>query len=288
MELVAEPCSSVRVAHAEGPFWSGSRLGWVDIPTGTLWHASYEGGALTDARSYEVGRPLGAAVPAEGGWLLAAGAGFYRLAEDGAVTRLTEDLADASVIRMNDGKVDPRGRFFAGTMAYDESPGVASFYAYDGAVREVLDGVTISNGLGWSPDHRTMYYIDTPTRRVDAFDYDEETGAVRNRRPLFEVDGDPDGMTVDDEGLLWVAVWGGGEVRRYEPSGKLAARVRVAATNTTSCCFGGPDGGTLFITTSRQDLTPEQERAEPDAGRVFHVSPGVTGPPATTFAGTLP
>jgi sugar lactone lactonase YvrE len=144
--------------------------------------------------------------------------------------------------------------------------------------------VTISNGLGWSPDHRTMYYIDTPTGRVDAFDYDQGTGAVSGRRPLFEVeDGDPDGMTVDDEGFLWVALWGGGAVRRYEPSGRPVTTVRVPVTNVTSCCFGGAFGSTLFITTSQRGLTREQLAAEPGAGHVFFVDPGVSGPPATPF-----
>jgi sugar lactone lactonase YvrE len=286
MELTAEPCSPVRVEHAEGPFWHGDRLGWVDIMAGRLWLAGFDGKSLTEPRSYDVGRPLGAAVPRTGGgWVLAAGVGFFALDEDGTVTPLTDDLADPSVVRMNDGKCDPAGRFWAGTMAYDESPGAGALYVFDGRVRTVLDGVTISNGLGWSLDHRAMYYIDTPTGRVDAFTYDEETGIVSGRRPLIEVEGGaPDGMAVDDEGLLWVALWGGGAVRRYEPSGRTVATVRLPVTNVTSCCFGGPGGSTLFITTSQQGLSPEQRAAEPDAGRIFRVEPGVTGPPATPFA----
>jgi sugar lactone lactonase YvrE len=282
VELTAEPCSPVRVEHAEGPFWHGDRLGWVDIMAGRLWLAAYDGTALTGPRLYDVGRPLGAAAPrAGGGWVLAAGTAFMALDDDGTVTRLTDDLADSSVLRMNDGKCDPAGRFWAGTMAYDESPGVASLYVYDGTVRTVLDGVTISNGLGWTLDHRTMYYIDTPTGRVDAFDYDEETGQVSGRRPFAEVEGGhPDGMTVDDEGFLWVALWGGGAVHRYSPSGDHVATVRLPVTNVSSCCFGG---STLFITTSQQGLSPEQRAAEPDAGRIFAVEPGVSGPPATAF-----
>jgi sugar lactone lactonase YvrE len=285
MELTAEPCSPVRVEHAEGPFWHANRLGWVDIMAGRLWLAGFDGTSLSEPQSHDVGRPLGAAVPhIGGGWVLAAGTAFYALDEDGIVAPLTGDLADPSVVRMNDGKCDPAGRFWAGTMAYDESPGAGALYVFDGTVRTVLTGVTISNGLGWSPDHRTMYYIDTPTGRVDAFDYDEETGDVSGRRPFAEVDGgSPDGMTVDDEGFLWVALWGGGAVRRYDPSGRPAGTVRVPATNVTSCCFGGPGGSTLFVTTSQQGLSPDQQAAEPDAGRIFRVDPGVTGPPATPF-----
>lgn len=287
MELIAEPCSPVRVEHAEGPFWYGDRLGWVDIMAGHLWLAAFDGTALTDPRMYDVGRPLGAAVPrAEGGWLLAAGTGFASLDEDGTVTPLTGDLADTATIRMNDGKCDPAGRFWAGTMAYDESPGAGALYVFDGTVRTVLANVTISNGLGWSPDRRTMYYIDTPTGHVDAFDYDPATGGVTGRRHVVRVGGGhPDGMHVDDEGFLWVALWGGGAVHRYDPSGRLTATVRLPVTNVSSCCFGGPDRSTLFITTSQQGLSPERRAAEPDAGRVFRVDAGVSGPPATPFGG---
>jgi sugar lactone lactonase YvrE len=272
--------------HAEGPFWYGDRLGWVDIMAGRLWLAGYDGKRLTDPRSLEVDRPLGAAVPrAEGGWVLAAGTCFMMMDEDGLVTALTGDLADPSTIRMNDGKCDPVGRFWAGTMAFDEAPLAGSLYVFDGSVRTVLEGATISNGLGWSPDYRTMYYIDTPTDQVDAFDYDAGTGEVTNRRRLFGVEGGhPDGMSVDDEGFLWVALWGGGAVHRYDPSGRLAATVRLPVTNVSSCCFGGPDGSTLFITTSQQGLSPDQREAEPDAGRIFRVQPGVSGPPAMPFA----
>ncbi len=287
MELTAEPCSPVPVEHAEGPFWHDGRLGWVDLMAGHLWLAGFDGARLVGAEAYDVGCPLGAAVPRTGGgWLLAAGAAFHTLSEDGTVTRLTDDLADASVVRMNDGKVDPAGRFWAGTMAYDESPRAGAFFVFDGTVRTVLNGVTISNGLGWSPDHRLMYYIDTPTGRVDVFDYDEATGTASDRRPFVVVEGGfPDGMSVDDEGCLWVALWGGGAVHRYDPSGRLLATVGVPVTNVTSCCFGGPDRTTLFVTTSRHGRTPEQLAAEPHSGRVFRVEAGVSGPTATPYAG---
>jgi sugar lactone lactonase YvrE len=285
MELTAEPCSPVRVDHAEGPFWFEDRFGWVDIMAGRLWLAGFDGTVLTEPRSYDVGMPLGAAVPRMGGgWVLAAGTAFHALDEDGTMTRLLDDLADPAVIRMNDGKCDPAGRFWAGTMAFDESSGAGSCYVFDSAVRPALEGVTISNGLGWSPDRRTMYYIDTPTGRVDAFDYSEQTGAISNRRAFVEVaPGHPDGMTVDDEGCLWVALWGGRGVNRYDPAGRPAGTVRLPVTSVTSCCFGGPNRSTLFITTSQQGVTPERLAEEPDAGRVFRVDPGVTGPTATPY-----
>src|SRR4051812_35568984 len=139
MELTTEVCSPVRAEHAEGPFWHGDRLGWVDIMAGRLWLAGFEDAMLVDPVSHEVGMPLGAAVPRSGGgWLLAAGTGFVALDSGGTVTPRTGDLADTSVIRMNDGKCDPAGRFWAGTMAFDESPGAGALYVFDGAVRTVL------------------------------------------------------------------------------------------------------------------------------------------------------
>jgi sugar lactone lactonase YvrE len=286
MELTATPCSPVRVEHAEGPFWYGGRFGWVDVMAGRLWVAGYDGETLTDPKSYDVGRPVGAAVPCTaGGWVLAAGTAFLKLEENGTVTPLTEDLADPSQVRMNDGKCDPAGRFWAGTMDNQETRPIGSLYVFDGRLRTVLDGVTISNGLGWSPDHRLMYYIDTPTDRVDVFDYDKDSGEISGRRPFVDVHGGhPDGMTVDDEGFLWVALWGGGAVRRYDPDGRPAGVVHLPVTNVSSCCFGGPGGTTLFITTSQLGLSAEQRAAEPGAGRIFHVTPGVSGPPAARFA----
>lgn len=289
MELTADPCSPALAEHAEGPFWDAGtgRLGWVDIPAGRLWLAADGGSTLEEPRKYEVGRPLGAAVPAAGGgWMLAAGAGFAHLSGDGRLTE-TVTVADAGRVRMNDAKCDPGGRFWAGTMGHDAEPGAGAFYrlGLDGGVETVLDKVTISNGLDWSPDRRTMYYIDTPTGRVDAFDYDAETGAVTGRRPLFPVEqGDPDGMAADDEGCLWVAMWGGGRVCRFDPRGRLLATVRLPVTNVSSCCFGGADRSTLFITTSRVGL----DEPEADAGRVFRVDAGVTGPAASAYRGPLP
>lgn len=287
-ELTAVPCSPPLAEHGEGPFWTAdpARLGWVDIPAGRLWTAEYDGSALVAAESHDVGQPLGAAVPSlGGGWLLARGAGFAHLTPEGRLTEIAT-VTDADRVRMNDAKCDPGGRLWAGTMAYDAAPGAGALYrlGVDGEVTTILPEVGISNGLDWSPDHRTMYYIDTPTGRVDIFDYDADTGEVSGRRPLVEVDaGDPDGLTVDDEGFLWVAMWGGGRVCRYDPAGRLVATVDVPVTNVSSCCFGGPDRSTLFITTSRLGV----DEPEADAGRIFRVDAGVTGPPAAAYQGPM-
>jgi sugar lactone lactonase YvrE len=292
MVLTARPCSSTPVEHAEGPFWDGKQLGWVDIPAGKLWLARDSSATLVEERSFEVGRPLGAAVPAQdGGWLLAAGVGFAHLTPDGTLRELAQTQNDPQRIRMNDAKCDPAGRFWAGTMAYDSTPGAGALYQLDldGSLRTVLSGVTISNGLGWSPDRSIMYYIDSGTRSIDVFDYNQVAGSIHNRRTLIQIPreaGLPDGMAVDDEGCLWVALWGGSAVRRYDPLGRHIGTVRVSASHTSSCCFGA--GTTLFITTSRLELPPERLSAEPDAGRLFRVDVGVGGPSATPYRGPTP
>ena len=152
----------------------------------------------------------------------------------------------------------------------------------------MLTGLTVSNGLGWSPDRRTMYHIDSTTYRIDAFDYDVTSGAVSNRRPHVEIPrswGLPDGMTVDEEGFLWVAFWGGSAVRRLAPDGRVDATVRFPVTQVTSCAFGGPDLSELFVTTARSGLTDAALSGQPLAGGLFRVRPGVRGLPSHPFAG---
>lgn len=287
--ITAEIAVDARADLGEGAAWDAvaGRLIWVDI-TGGVVHELLPDGR---SRSWNVPEHVGAAVPrARGGLLLAVRSGFAALADDGSVSVVASVEADDPSTRMNDGKCDPLGRFWAGTMADAETPGAGSLYRLDtdGAVSRVLNGVTISNGLGWSPDGTVMYYTDTATGGVDRFRFDAAAGALTDRRRVITIDpadGSPDGMTVDDDGCLWVALWGGGAVRRYAPDGGLDAVVPLPASQVTSCAFGGQDGGDLYITTAAHGLSPEQRAMEPQAGGVFRCRPGVTGPPATPFAG---
>jgi sugar lactone lactonase YvrE len=287
--ITAELAVDARADLGEGPAWDAAagRLIWVDI-TRSVIHELFPDGR---SRAREVPEHVGAAVPrTRGGLLLAIRSGFATLADDGSVSVIASVEADDDSTRMNDGKCDPQGRFWAGTMAYAETPGAGSLYRLDpgGAVHRVLTGVTISNGLGWSPDGKVMYYTDTATGGVDTFGFDAASGALTGRRRLITVDpadGSPDGMTVDDEGCLWVALWGGGAVRRYRQDGTLDAVIPLPASKVTSCAFGGQDGGDLYITTAAGGLSPGRRAAEPHAGGVFRCRPGVTGPPATPFAG---
>ena len=187
---------------------------------------------------------------------------------------------------MNEGGCDPDGRFYCGSMAYDKTPGAGALHRLDpdGSTRVVLDHVTISNGLEWSPDGSRAYYNDTETYRVDVFDYDRDAGLV-NRRVFAQVppgEGRPDGLTVDAEGGVWVALNHSGTVRRYTPEGTPDAVVEVPPRQVTACTFGGERLDELFITTSRESLAPGDD---PLAGSLFRADVGVRGLPAREFAG---
>jgi sugar lactone lactonase YvrE len=223
-------------------------------------------------------RHVGAVAPvAGGGYVLAAGQGFLFAGEDGSTRELAQPEAGRVDVRMNDGACDPQGRFWAGTMAYDESPGAGTLYRLelDGRCSTVLTGLTISNGIGWSPDGGTMYLSDSGTSLVEAFDFDSATGAIGGRRTLVHVDRPgmaPDGLTVDEQGDLWVGLYNGWAVNRYGPDGSLRATVELPAAQATSCAFGGRELGTLFVTTGRERLDAAALERQPDAGRVFAVT----------------
>ncbi len=238
----------------------------------------------------DVGIDVGAvAVRASGGLVMAAADGFRSLEADGSQTVLAEVEADDPGMRMNDGKCDRHGRFWAGTMAYDEGgpAGLGTLYRLDPdlSVRTMLDGVSISNGIDWSPDDRVMYFIDSLTRRVDGFDFDVDDGATSNRRTLIEVEasvGFPDGMTVDTNGDLWVAVWGGSRVVHYAPDGSKRGMVGFPVSQTSSCAFGGADGRDLYVTSAARGIS---EESEPEAGSLFRARPGAEGQAPNSFGG---
>lgn len=281
-------------AHAvlgEGPVWDEQRqrLLWLDILPGLVHRSDLATGS---DEVFRVGKPVGAAALRRGeGLVLAVEDGFALLDKD------WQRLEQAAVIehpgppaRFNEGKCDPAGRFLAGTMAYDQTPGAAFLYRLDPdrSVTRLLDGLTISNGLAWTADGTTMYYIDSPTYGVDAFDYDTETGRLANRRRLIQIPavaGMPDGMTIDADGCLWVALYGGSAVRRYTPDGRLDLTLSFPVTNITCPVFGGPEFGQLYVTSARQGLDERQLAAQPHAGAVFAADTGATGLPGLRFDG---
>jgi sugar lactone lactonase YvrE len=248
----AEQVTGPVAYHGEGPVWSQrwGGLRWVDMLAGDVLSLDADG---TVGRRH-VGTIAAALRPRVGGGaVIAVERGFALEDSGGAVTHLDPVWTDASV-RMNEGGCDPDGRFWCGSMAYDKRPGGAALYRLDpdGSAHRMLDGVTISNGLEWSPDGSLAYYDDTATGRVDVFDYDRDAG-LTGRRPFVRLaDGQrPDGLTVDADGGVWVALNGSGVVHRYRPDGVLDGVVEVGAAKVTACTFGGPDLDQLYITTSR-------------------------------------
>jgi sugar lactone lactonase YvrE len=281
--IQADLLVDARAALGEGPVWDEREhcLWWVDI-MGNSVHRTNPADLRDDA--YPVGQFVGSlALREEGGLILALSEGFATFdPTDGRVELIAPVESDDPSTRMNDGKVDPTGRFWAGTMGVDHRADAGTLYRLDvdRRVTPMLTPVTISNGLDWSLDRRTMYYIDTRTRRVDQFDYDVSTGAISNRRPFIEVPeraGSPDGMTVDAEGYLWVALWNGWAVQRYTPDGRLDMRVDVPAAETSSCAFGGSDLDQLFITTAQEGFPAGGKLDQPHAGSLFVCRPGPRG-----------
>jgi sugar lactone lactonase YvrE len=267
--------------HGEGPVWfPDGRLRCVDMLAGDVLDLDENGGA----RRIHVGAVAAVARPrTAGGMVVAAERGLVLFEADGSRTRLVEVFSDPGV-RLNEGGCDPDGRFYCGSMGYHAEPGRGRFYRFaaDGSAEVVLPEVTISNGFAFSPDGATAYYIDTPTQRVDAFDYSTEHGLTR-RRAVLSLDpehGSPDGLTVDAAGHLWVACWGGGAVRRFTPDGHLDEVIAVPARQVTACAVGGPRLDRLFITTSREGLSDAQAG---EAGSIFVVDgvpPGLPVLPA--------
>ena len=282
---------------SEGPGWHEERqeLLWVDI-LGRCFHRATltAGGGPDHVRTMALDRHVGAVAPVTGGgYVLAAGQGFIFVDEAGSVRELAQPEVENVNVRMNDGACDPQGRFWAGTMAYDESPGAGTLYRLelDGSCSTVLSGLTISNGIGWSPDGGTMYLSDSGTGLVEAFDFDDVTGAIGGRRALVHIDRPgmaPDGLTVDEQGDIWVGLYGGWAVNRYGPEGSLRDTVRIPVAQATSCAFGGRDGRTLFVTTGREGLEEAALERQPDAGRVFSVTGlGARGPGCAPYRGPV-
>lgn len=287
----AVACTSEQTMLGEGARWDARRdeLLRVDILVGRVYRDRIdEDGDLAPVRTYRVPGTVGAITPVDGddGWLLAAGRGFVHLAPDGARHTIAEVAPPGT--RMNDAACDPQGRFWAGTLANDHHTGGGALYRLDrtGETEMVLDGLTISNGLGWSPDGTVMYLVDSGPRVVHAFAFDADRGEISGKRDLITLTedvGSPDGMTIDADGDLWVAVYGGGCVQRYSPDGELRQVMTVPARQTTCCAFAGPGLNRLYVTTATEGWSDEQRRAHPSAGLVYRLDTDATGRPASPF-----
>ncbi|MCP2170407.1 SMP-30/gluconolactonase/LRE family protein [Goodfellowiella coeruleoviolacea] len=277
-----------QAALGEGPTWdmASSTLLWVDVLGSTV-HRYDPARDRDDVLAAP--QHVGAVKPrARGGLVANLRDGIGLLDPDGRRTWLVYWARDG--VRGNDAAVDPVGRLWAGTMRYDEAPGGGWLARVepDGAAKVMVPDATVSNGVAWSPDANRMYYVDSPTRRVDVFDYDVMTGQIANRRPLCEIDdtrGVPDGICVDAEGAVWVALWDGAAVRRYTPDGRLDREVAVPVARPTACCFGGTELTDLYVTTARTGLSQSELDEQPLAGSVLVLPDLGEGQPGAVFNG---
>ena len=270
----------------EGAIWNykTQQLYWIDIEKG-IFHTLHP--ESNTHHSFSLGQRVGTAVPSENGNIIVAlQDGIYEFSLVSHKKKLIAHAThDTLTMRFNDGKCDPSGRLWVGTMHLNILPEVAALFKVDGGnMEKMLNSITISNGICWSLDSKSMYYIDTPTSTIKAFDFDKVGGTISNGRVVILTTGEfdpPDGMTIDEEGMLWIAHWKGGCVGRWNPqTGKLVSKIKVPSYHVTSCAFGGENLDTLYITTASIEVSPEQEREYPLAGCVFKVKPGVKGCPA--------
>jgi len=287
--ITAELLFAVKNTLGEGPVWHPQEgcLYWVDIEAGDLYHSDQ---ALESVTKTHFDTTLGAfCFKKAGGLILATGDGFY--AWEGGETEpklIWNPLPPRPGVRLNDGKVDSAGRFWAGSMDPEQVEGELYRLDPDGSRHVILHHIGISNGLDWSPDRKIMFYTDSYRATIFAFDYDQDTGAIHNQRAFVQLPETgaeivPDGLCVDAEGCLWSAQWNGWQVVRYDPQGIPMLTVKVPAQRVTSCCFGGDTGDRLFITTARSGLTAAELAAQPHAGDVFIVQTDTTGQDTNFF-----
>ena len=287
-ELLIESSSPL----GEGPIWDPTRqvLWWVDILEGLVHCYDPANGSN---RSWSIGQLIGTIVTSEDNRLvIATDKGFHWFdPETGNTELIVDPEPNKPENRFNDGKCDPSGRLWAGTMAINEEGNSGTLYCLhsNGRAETKEVGYSIPNGIVWNDKATIMYHIDSPTRQVDAWDYDNATGNISNRRTVFQVTQEgafPDGMAMDVEGKIWLALWGGWAVIRFDPdTGKELTRIPVPVSRTSACAFGGPNRDILYITTAKKDITPEDLKKEPMAGCVFKAHPEVCGQTPTAFAG---
>jgi sugar lactone lactonase YvrE len=275
----------------EGPVWDANRkiISWIDILNGIIHEFDTK---KQSHRMIELGSIVGAvALTKKGNYLAALKSGLsYVDRTTGKIQFLQRPEQDLMDNRFNDGKCDPFGRFWVGTMSMSEDQGAGHVYMFDDQITcsKKIESVTISNGLAWSPDHQIFYYIDTPTFQVVAYDYEVSTGNITNKRTVIQIpnnEGYPDGMTIDTEGMLWIAHWDGAQVARWDPStGIKILSIALPVDRVTSCTFGGDDLTDLYITTAKVGLTEQQLIEQPLAGSLFVVrDSGFQGIPTVEF-----
>lgn len=291
---VATVASAGHFELGEGPVWDSAHnaVRWVDILSGEVWSGTLDGRSVTHPRSVAVDDTVGAIALGPDGEILVAGRhDLFCLGPRGDVRRVAGVVPPGRRSRLNDGACDPAGRFLVGSVRQDGRRGDDCLYRWehDGTVTVMDDDLTISNGLAWSADGSVMWSVDSIPGVIWRRTYDATTGVCGPREEWLRVtDGMPDGLCLDRAGNLWVAIWGPGEVRCYQPDGTHIATVSVDAPHTSSVAFVGTDLDLLLITTAREELSPEQLHAHPDSGRLFIADVGETGHPPHTWTGPPP
>ena len=285
------PLDVPRCQIGASPIWDIERdeLLWVDVMAGLV-HRHRP--AMTETRTHQLPSPVGCVVPRHGGgYIVGLEDGLWATDDAfGNLQHLGRFHDPAAGIRMNAGKADGAGRFWGGTMAYDLRPGAGALGRLDpdGELAVQVEDLGEANGLGWSPDEKLFYLVDSGIGVVDAFDFDAVAGTLADRRTVLRVpreEGLTDGMTVDAEGSIWLSLWDGWSVRRYAPDGTLQESIRFPVAQVTGCTFGGPDLRDLYVTTAAYQLSPEQTAEQPLAGSLFVLTPGPMGLPAGRYAG---
>ena len=295
MPVTAEPVGDVTAVLGEGPYWrpEDEALLWVDVARGLLHMTRVQ---LGETITIELD-PVSAAFPAVGGGIVTAGGHRLTLRAtrpgEGWAGRTIAEAPARDGVRFNDAAVDPAGRVWVGSMDIKEKDPLGTLYRLDtgGTLTPVVKGATVSNGIGWSPDGTRMYYNDSPLRRIDMFDYDQATGEAFGGRMFADLsgaDGFPDGLTVDADGYVWVAMFAGGALRRFTPAGHQDAVLPLPVSQPTSCAFGGPGMADLFVTTAYRDLSEAQRAAQPLAGRLLRLRPGPIGLPSSATQAVIP
>jgi sugar lactone lactonase YvrE len=295
LPVAVEPVGDETAVLGEGPYWrpEDDTLLWVDIVRGLLFMTRPE---LGETITVELDA-VSAAFPAVGGGILTAGGHRLTLRAtgpgEGWTGRTVAEVPVRHGLRFNDAAVDPAGRVWAGTMDIEEKQPLGTLYRLDtgGTLTPVEPGATVSNGIGWSPDGTRMYYNDSPMRRIDMFDYDQATGEASGRRVFADLSGAngfPDGLTVDADGCVWVAMFAGWTLRRFTPDGRPDAVIPLPVSQPTSCAFGGPGMADLFVTTAYRDLSDERRETEPLAGRLLRLRPGPVGLPSAAAWAVVP
>lgn len=281
--MIIETAFDIRLEHLEGPLWDEetNSIYWVDLLEGDFYRGNIDTKIIIKKN---IGQPLGAFVLREGGGVVLAahqGFGFDDFDNNLPATFLDNPQPNYPETRFNDGKVDPLGNFVAGTMTFDGKKNIGNLYSLqtDGSIKVLENNLWLSNGMDWSLDATKFYLADTNTQIIYCYDYDSLSGNISNRQDFikFKDSEYPDGLCIDTQGNLWIAMWSNGKIIQFDSFGNRINEILLPVTHPTSCCFGGKNLSTLFITTSMIELSPQERQNQPLAGKILQIETDFQG-----------